>query len=530
MEINLYKKFESVLGEENITQDPCTLDAYRYQWVMAEHGEIPDTAIRLLPHRAECVVLPSTTEEVQAVVKLCNRYGLKFKAHSTGWGAHAAPHQPGVVLMDLRRMNRLIEINEKDMYALVEPYVIWGQLQEMAFKKGLNCCTIGAGSCASPLASCTSGWGSAHFNVSMGYSQRNVLGVEWVLPNGEVLRLGSPGSGAGWISGDGPGPSLRGAMRGLVGGVGGFGVFTKCAVRLYHWGGPPSLPSKGFVVGEERLVDYPSNTKIIMPSFETVEDMHQAMSKIGESEIADAVVILGRGLLALAFAPDNSGSVDMLRDFLPMLPKYAFNLFLVGNTPDELEYKLAVTDKILEATRGEKLDILDQDEALRDAVLLAIVKVGNVAARTFSTAGSFNPLGSHMFSSFRNWVKMHKVVEKLKKEYCASGNILDDSGDGTWGPGVMDQGHNWYFENEVAFDHTVPESKKAMSGLTDEVVAWGVENNIPSWAAMPEDQQLDAVPRNVELHYSAKFRNALDPNETSDSAFFTGIYRPESQS
>ena len=76
----------------------------------------------------------------------------------------------------------------------------------------------------------------------MGYNNRNVLGVEWVLPNGELLKLGSLGSGSGWISGDGPGPSLRGILRGTVGAMGGFGVITAAAIRLYQWGGPPELP------------------------------------------------------------------------------------------------------------------------------------------------------------------------------------------------------------------------------------------------------------------------------------------------
>ena len=126
-----YKMFESILGPENVSQDPGVLDSYTYQWMGEMTG---DDVTRFGPFRPACVALPSTT----------------------GWGLYSSPGREGVVQLDLRRMNRLIEINEKDMYAVVEPYVIWAQLQVEAMRKGLNCVTIGAGSGTSALANCTS--------------------------------------------------------------------------------------------------------------------------------------------------------------------------------------------------------------------------------------------------------------------------------------------------------------------------------------------------------------------------------------
>ena len=70
---------------------------------------------------------------------------------------------------------------------------------------------------------------------------RNVLGVEWVLPTGEILRLGTAGTGAGWFSADGPGMSLQGLMRGQWGAMGALGVVTKVAAKLYDWCGPETL-------------------------------------------------------------------------------------------------------------------------------------------------------------------------------------------------------------------------------------------------------------------------------------------------
>jgi glycolate oxidase len=119
----VYKEFGDVVGAENICDDPAILPAY-YSMDFA------------------AVILPGNAAEVQAVVKLCNRHKLQFSAASTGWGGMYAK---GIVFLDLRRMNHIIEINEKNMYAVVEPYVINAQLQAELMKRGLNCNIKGAG-------------------------------------------------------------------------------------------------------------------------------------------------------------------------------------------------------------------------------------------------------------------------------------------------------------------------------------------------------------------------------------------------
>src|SRR4030042_1515433 len=102
--------------------------------------------------RFEIVVLPKGTEEVQAIIRLCNRFRIQFKPTSTLWGPGNCPGDPGVILIDLRRMNRLLEINEKNMYAVLEPYVIGAQLQAELMKRGLTCNLNGAGSHVSAFA------------------------------------------------------------------------------------------------------------------------------------------------------------------------------------------------------------------------------------------------------------------------------------------------------------------------------------------------------------------------------------------
>ena len=61
--------------------------------------------------------MPASVEEIQAIVRVCNRYKIKFKAHGTGFGPTGLIGEEGFLSIDLRRMNRILEIDERNMYA-----------------------------------------------------------------------------------------------------------------------------------------------------------------------------------------------------------------------------------------------------------------------------------------------------------------------------------------------------------------------------------------------------------------------------
>jgi len=86
----------------------------------------------------EFVVLPAGTKETQAVVKICNRLKVPFlPVGSNQWSLTSAPNRPGTVIMDPKRMGRIIEIDEKNMYAVIEPLTTLAQLHAEANKRGL---------------------------------------------------------------------------------------------------------------------------------------------------------------------------------------------------------------------------------------------------------------------------------------------------------------------------------------------------------------------------------------------------------
>jgi glycolate oxidase len=80
----IYRALEDIVGPDNITEEPATLDSYAFQL----NAETSRGGSKFLP-RPLAAVVPGSTEEVQAIVKACNRYKIKYKAYGTGWGVQA---------------------------------------------------------------------------------------------------------------------------------------------------------------------------------------------------------------------------------------------------------------------------------------------------------------------------------------------------------------------------------------------------------------------------------------------------------
>jgi FAD/FMN-containing dehydrogenase len=114
----VYKTLESVVGPENISERQHILAAYRH----------PAPGSPRSPYSPEAIILPGSTEEVQAIVKICNRHNIKYVAMTSLFSLGRAS-QPGLVVLNLQRMNRILEINETDRYAVVEPGVRHVQLK-----------------------------------------------------------------------------------------------------------------------------------------------------------------------------------------------------------------------------------------------------------------------------------------------------------------------------------------------------------------------------------------------------------------
>ncbi len=173
--------------------------------------------------RPSAVVLPADTDQVARVVRACRAHGVPFvpRGAGTGLSGGAVAADDGVII-ECSRMDRVLQISGDDRLAVVQPGVVNADLSKAVAHTGL----FYAPDPSSQLA-CTLGGNVAEnsggpHTLKYGTTTNHVLALEMVLPDGEVVRLGSR-------SGHAPGFDLVGAV---VGGEGTLGIVTEITVRL----------------------------------------------------------------------------------------------------------------------------------------------------------------------------------------------------------------------------------------------------------------------------------------------------------
>jgi glycolate oxidase len=140
---------------------------------------------------ADVVVLPATAAEVSAVARACHETGTPLvpRGGGTGYTGGSVPVRGGVV-MSLERMNRILEIDEGNLLAIVQPNVITGDLQDAVEKVGLfyppDPASLRQSVIGGNVAECAGGPRAFKYGVTKQF----VLGLEAVLPTGEIIRTG----------------------------------------------------------------------------------------------------------------------------------------------------------------------------------------------------------------------------------------------------------------------------------------------------------------------------------------------------
>ncbi len=498
---DIYRAFEDVVGPDNISDDPAILDSYAFRW---------GPEAEPFAQRFEAVTLPGTTEEVQAIVRLCNKYGIQFKASSTGWGSLSNPGSPSVIKMDLRRMNRIVEINEENMYAVVEPYVISAQLQAELMKRGFNCNVIGAGSncSAHPYAAHA---GIGHMGETVSYRERNILGVEWVTPDGEIVKLGSLGSLDEWFCGDGPGPSLRGITVGTVAPLGGLGVFTRAATKIYHWPGPPTFPVEG-VSPNYAPTEMPENFFYRYYWFKTPADMCEAQRKIGESEIAFEVMGFSPAMLASNMATNNDEDFAYFQQFRKEVRGPCFQVILAGNSPEDFEYKKQVLQQIIDETGGKFLEEVE-DPRIAGAIMWRSIRITASIRECFRAGGPFTAIlgGTHPFAEE---VRYLEAASQVKKGLIKKGLLRDDGGSYlTWS---HEHGHLGHAEMLLQF-HPTPETVEAVGNLMAEAVkiALDIKYGVPHHLTAAVHEAIGPYASDYHL-WQRRLKETFDPGGLSE--------------
>ncbi|MDI6830319.1 MAG: FAD-binding protein, partial [Actinomycetota bacterium] len=439
----------------------------------------------------------------------------------TGWGVWCGPTYDNVVQVDLRRMNRILEIDEKNMYAVVEPYVCGAQLQAEAMKLGLNAHIIGAGPACSPLASATSGWGVGWDGVYMSYGHRNLLGAEWVLPDGEVLHVGSIDSGLGWFNPDGPGPSLRGIMRGSAGALSGLGIFTKCALKLYNWPGPPQMKSEGVLLDNQ--TEPPEILRFHLCFFPDRASLDDAVYAMGEEELPYLFTRTAVAAYINTFAPhllQRIAKTVSLRALIGRTLKWNCTVVLVGDSEDEIAYRDRVLKEIvakngglcMEATQARVIGPMMIMNFLRVSAIPMVFRAGGL----FSTALARN-------EAWKTQMDWAETGEAIKQKWIDRGCILDDLADN---PFMALYENNCWGHCEEIFQYNArdPKHLAALEPMFVEFSVAAMEMFMEPLSVT--DARLREIISPMMGHYNAwqkKISHTLDANRAAD----TGMYCDE---
>jgi glycolate oxidase len=207
----IISRLKSIVGEENIALEQQDLICYSYDATQMEF--LPDV-----------VVYPANAQEVSLVLKLANAGNIPVfpRGAGSGFSGGSLPKGGGIVLVTTR-MNNIIRIDTDNLIAVVEPGVITGDLQQEVEKLGLfyppDPASLKFSTLGGNVAECAGGPRAVKYGVTRDY----VLGLELVLPSGDIIKTG--------------GETMKGVVgydltRLICGSEGTLGVITAITLKL----------------------------------------------------------------------------------------------------------------------------------------------------------------------------------------------------------------------------------------------------------------------------------------------------------
>jgi glycolate oxidase len=245
----IISKLEAIVGSEYVLADDESINMH----------SVDETEDLNFP--PEVIVKPFTPQEVSEIFKLANEYKIPVTPRGGGTGlSGGALTVHGGICLSMGRFNKIIEIDEKNFQATVQPGVITQVFQEAVEALGLfyppdpasrGSCHLGGN-----LAECSGGPRAVKYGVTKDY----VLGIEAVLPTGEIIKAG------GKVLKNVTGYNLS---QLIIGSEGTLAVITKIFFKL---------------------IPLPRYKKVILAAFGTLEDATDAVAKIFQAGITPSAI------------------------------------------------------------------------------------------------------------------------------------------------------------------------------------------------------------------------------------------------
>jgi len=277
--VHIALQLAEIVGDAFVSTDPATRATYGLDGMQRGHP-------------ADVVVVPGTTTEIAAIAALCNetRTPLVPRGAGTGYTGGAVPIRGGVVL-SLERLNRILEIDEANLIAVVEPNVVTGDLQDAVERVGLfyppDPASLRQSVIGGNVAECAGGPRAFKYGVTKHY----VLGLEAVLPTGEIVHTG--------------GKTVKNVVgydltHLLVGSEGTLAILTKIILRL---------------------IPKPPVQATLRATFATIEQAVEAVTRLIRARVVPAAIELvdGESLRAISaylgtetLAPAGTGAILLI--------------------------------------------------------------------------------------------------------------------------------------------------------------------------------------------------------------------------
>lgn len=316
--VKLVNWLGEIVGPQNVKVDETTITEYSKD--MTE----------CMPSRPIAVVYADSILQIQGLLKLANKRGIPItpRVAGTNLGGLTIPKDKGVVL-DLTRMDRILEINEDEMYAVIEPGVTWESLKKYLKDKSLDL-TIGyplSPPDTSVLINCLLD-GLGNLSLRHGVMSDWINGLEVVLPNGEMLTTGAGSLGGPWFS-TAPLPDLTGLF---VNWQASTGIVVRGAVQLY-----PKPPFR----------------KRLFIMFHKLTDGFRLYREFSRRGIASDIGGLSWPLGKMLFGITRPGPKD------PEEPEFIVYMDIVAESEKAMAANVELLDSQLESLRQDGVQVAD---------------------------------------------------------------------------------------------------------------------------------------------------------------------------
>jgi len=338
--MGIYELLQGIVGERYVSNHSEELFIYSR-----------DSGAQL-PRHVDYAVVPKNVDEVQKVVALAHERHVPIVPLGGGMSlsALAVPVKGGIV-MDMKRMNRILEVNQINRYALVEAGTSQGALKSYLEKHHprLQHSTPEAPPAVTIVGNALI-QGHGHISPRYGITSDMVNGMEVVLPTGKICRTGSSSVGPYWFT-RGPLPDLAGLFIGWFGTT---GVVTKLSLKLYP---------------------KPDRREVVVFSTNDIDSIPEAVFEVTQVDLLED------------FFLTSQGKPDWMRQVF-------FVVIVSGQSDEEMTLKKQTYKTLFRRFRGGTVIscVEDLHPALRDR-FLAVPPLAAVAA-DFKKGGGFEYAGS----------------------------------------------------------------------------------------------------------------------------------------